>query len=423
MAKVHFITQGCSANQADSEIMQGILQKCGHELTDEENDADAIVFNTCTVKGPTESFFRKKLADLHGRRKKVIIAGCIPQSEKDKHGFQQHSLIGTFQIDKIASAVDTTLEGGIVSFLARENKSRLAFPKIRKSPNIEIVPINDGCLGSCTFCKTKQARGNLFSYPENEIVRHISKAVEEGAQEIWLTSQDTAAYGKDKGITIVELLQKILEIEREFRLRVGMGNPECLLPFIREFAAALKHQKAFKFVHIPVQSGSNAVLRAMRREYSSEEFRRIISVLRGEIPSITIATDIICGFPGEREQDFQDTLELVREIKFDAINISKFWPRPGTAAYFMQPIDGAIVKQRTSQLATLFKDIALERNSKWIGWKGSILIDERGKNGSSIGRNDFYKQVIVKGGYEPGTHLSVEITGYTSYDLRARVTS
>ncbi|MBS3136178.1 tRNA (N(6)-L-threonylcarbamoyladenosine(37)-C(2))-methylthiotransferase [Candidatus Woesearchaeota archaeon] len=419
MAKVHFITQGCSANHADSEIMEGILSDKGHEIVDDENSADIIVYNTCTVKGKTETYFRKKLKELE-RKKKVIIAGCIPQAEKNKEQFKEHSIIGTFQIDKIDYAVNETMEGNLVTLLKRENKSRLNLPKTRKNSIIEIVPINDGCLGSCTFCKTKQARGNLFSYPENDIIRHISKAIEDGAKEIWLTSQDTAAYGKDKGSSIIELLGKITGIERDFMLRVGMGNPDFLKDCAEKYASAIKHNRVFKFVHIPVQAGSDKVLRDMRREYTVNDFKKIVMKLREEIPSITISTDIICGFPTETEDDFRETLKLVDDIRLDVINISRYFPRPGTAAALMAQLDGNILKNRTGRLTELFRRIALENNRKWLGWEGNVLIDEVGKNSTSIGRNYAYKQVVVDGVLEIGLEMKVRITGCTPFCLKGK---
>jgi threonylcarbamoyladenosine tRNA methylthiotransferase CDKAL1 len=308
--------------------MQGLLKEKGHRLTEDENEADIIVFNTCTVKGPTESFFKKKLKELESKGKKVILTGCIPQSEKKKEKLEKYSMVGTFQLEKIEEAVQETDNGNTVQFLKRENKSRLNIPKIRKNPLIEIVPINDGCLSACTFCKTKQARGNLYSYPENDIVRHISKAVEDGAKEIWLTSQDTAVYGIDQKSTIVELLKSIVEIKRSFRLRVGMGNPDFLKNYIDEYIKILKHEKVFRFVHIPVQAGSDKVLKDMRRKYTAEEYVQIVKKLKEEIPDITIATDIICGFPQENEEDFQKTIDIMKTTRPDVVNISRFWPRP-----------------------------------------------------------------------------------------------
>ncbi|MBR9699284.1 tRNA (N(6)-L-threonylcarbamoyladenosine(37)-C(2))-methylthiotransferase [Candidatus Woesearchaeota archaeon] len=413
--KVQFITQGCSANQADSEIMAGLLKRKGYEITD---DAKTVVFNTCTVKGPTESFYRRKLKKLEEEGKKIIIAGCIPQA---KGPLKDHSTVGNFQLEKIEEAIKETAKGNVVSFLERNHKSRLNLPKIRSRETIEIVPISDGCLSSCSFCKTKHARGNLYSYPEKDIVRHISNAVREGAKEIWLTSQDSSAYGLDNKTNLAELLKKIVEIPRDFRLRVGMANPDYFKSFLDEFIEVMKNEKIFKFCHIPVQSGNNSVLKDMKRNYTVEEYKRIVRKIKKEIPEINIATDIICGFPTETKEQFNDTLRLVKETRPDIINISRFWPRPGTPAARMEQIGGREIKKRTRLLTELFRKVAEENNKSWLGWKGKIWINEKRKNSSMLGRNFAYKQVVVPGTFKIGQELDVEVIDSTSFYLRAKI--
>ena len=419
MSKVHFITQGCSANQADSEIMQGILKSEGHELTESEQDAELIVFNTCTVKGPTEAFFKKKLSELEKKNKKVIIAGCIPQASKNMDALKKHSLIGTYQVDKIAEVVNETNAGKRIGRIERENHSRLNLPKIRKNPYIEIVPILQGCLSSCTFCKTKHARGNAFSYSEEEIVRHISHAVREGAQEIWLTSQDNSVYGLEFGSNLAKLLKKICAIPRAFKIRVGMGNPKYMLPILDELIQVYKHEKIYKFLHVPLQSGSDRVLEDMNRDYTVEDFKIIVNRFRKEIPEMNIATDLICGFPTETQQDFEQTMDIVKTMKPDIINISRFWLRPGTPAAKFKQLPGRISKQRTRILTEVFEQIAEENNKRWIGWQGPVRIVGKGKPGSILGRNYAYKQIVLPEHTAlPGEEINVHITSVTCYDLR-----
>ena len=220
---------------------------------------------------------------------------------------------------------------------------------MRLKSTIEIVPISQGCLSYCSFCKTKHARGNLFSYSEKDIVRHISNAVKNGAKEIWLTSQDSSAYGLDISTNLARLLKRIVSIPRDFKLRVGMANPDYFKLFLDDFIEVLKNEKIFKFVHIPVQSGNNQVLKDMKRNYTVEDYKQIIDKIKKEIPSVTISTDIICGFPTETKEQFNDTLNLVKEIKPDIINIPRFWPRPGTVAARLKQIDGGEIKRRTRE--------------------------------------------------------------------------
>jgi len=420
MVRVHFITQGCSANVADSETMQGLVKEHGDELVNSVEEADVVVFNTCTVKGPTESFFKKKLKELKAKNKKVVIAGCIPQGQvKD---FQDYSRIGTYQIKRINEVVSATEQGNVISRLERVDEGRLNIPKVRKNPLIEIVPILQGCLNTCTFCKTKHARGNAQSYPVQDIVRHISKAVEEGAKEIWLTSQDNAVYGLEFNSNLAKLLKEIVSIDRDFKMRVGMGNPKYMLPYLDELIEVMKNKKIFKFIHIPLQAGNDQVLEDMKRGYTVDEYKMIISRIKEVIPEMSIATDIICGYPTETEEAFQDTLRAIRETKPDAVNISRFWPRPGTPAARLKEIPGDEMKSRTKRVMQAFSEVALENNKRWIGKEETIIITEKGKNNTSIAKNKSYKQVVIKGDYDIGTELNVRFTDCGPLDLKAELT-
>jgi len=418
MVKVHFITQGCSANVADSEVMQG-LAKEKYELVDSPEEADIVVYNTCTVKNKTESTFKRNLVKLKQMNKKVILAGCIPQGQP--RDFQDYSRIGTYQIKNINKVIDETQKGNVISHLERVDEGRLNLPKVRKNKFVEIVPILQGCLNSCTFCKTKHARGNANSYQIKDIVRHISSSVKEGVKEIWLTSQDNAVYGLEFGSNLAKLLKEIVSIDRDFKVRIGMGNPKYMLPYLDELIEIMKHPKIFKFIHIPLQAGNDKVLEDMKRGYTVEEYKFIVNKLKQNIPEITIATDIICGFPTEDEEAFKDTLKVVEEIKPDVINLSRFWPRPGTPAAKMEQVNGRDIKSRTRRLTELCHKILNENNKKWIGWEGKIIITEKGKNNTSVAKNDAYKQVVVLGDYELGTELNVKINSTTQFDLRGEI--
>ena len=422
MTSVFFITQGCSANIADSEIMAGLLEKEGFNVVDDVIMANLVVFNTCIVKGPTESFFRKRMKELIDIGKKIIIAGCIAQSEQFLDEYKDYSMIGTYQVHNIVQVVEETLNGNIVRLLARENEPRINLPKVRKNDFIEIVPISHGCLGSCSFCKTKQARGNLFSYKQKDIVRHISSSIKQGVEEIWVTSQDLSAYGKDIDTNLAKLLKDIVTINGSYMIRVGMANPDHILDFLDELIWVFKENKVYKFLHIPVQSGNNEVLKKMNRLYAIEDFEYIVKRFREEIPDITIATDIICGFPTETKKQFEDTMDLVKKIKPDVINISRFWSRPGTTAAKMKQIAGGEIKKRSSALTKLFHKIAKENNKKWIGRKCKIFVTEEGKNGTYVGRNESYKQVIVNSDISLiGDWLDVEIYDVGCFDLKGRI--
>ena len=351
--------------------------------------------------------------------KKIIITGCIPQTEPKE--LKGSPLLGTSQVQNIVQLVEEVLHDNSVEMLNKEENERLNLPKIRKNPVIEIIPICEGCLGDpCAYCKVKEARGELRSYPKEDIVKQARRAISEGIREIWLTAQDTGAYGKDINTSLSELLKEILNIPGMFKIRVGMMNPNHVLEDLDNLIEIFKSEKIYKFLHIPVQSGNNEILKSMKRKYTAEQFKEIIKRFREAIPNITIATDIIVGFPGETEEQYNNTLDLIKEITPDVLNRSKFWPRKGTKAAKMEDkVKGDEVKRRSSLISHVFKNISRMRNERWLGWQGEILINEKGKENTLIGRNEFYKPVLVKGDYKLGQRLKVKIVRTDVHNLRA----
>ncbi len=422
MVKICIITQGCSTNIADSEIMAGLLKEGYFDITNKPENADLVIINSCTVKGPTETAFYKKLKEFGEMGKKIIVAGCIPQADGNIKKLMGYSLIGTYQINNIVDVVEETLNGNTVVLLAEEKNPRLNLPKIRKNPFIDIVPIASGCSGNCSYCKVKFARGDLFSYPIDSIITHIKSAIKEGVKEIWITSQDTGAYGQDIKTNLPALLREVTHIPRNFKIRLGMANPNHVLEHLDELIRVYKDDKMFKFLHCPVQSGNNTILKKMNRKYEVLDFKFIVRRFRDEIPDITLATDIICGFPGETKKHFEDSLKLIREIKPNVLNRSRFWARPGTkAAKFKQP-SGALTKSRSRQLTTAFNRIALAKNKKWLNWTGEVLIDKKGKDNTWIGRNDFYRPVIIPSSENLlGERVRVKVIDVTIHYLRAQL--
>ena len=200
-----------------------------------------------------------------------------------------------------------------------------------------------------------------------------------------------------------------------------MLNPNHVIEFLDELIEIYKSDKIFKFLHIPVQSGNNEILKAMKRKYTVEQFKEIIDKFKKEIPEITIATDIICGFPGETEEQFYDSLELIKQIKPSVLNISRFWPRPKTKAAEMEnQIHSKETKKRSTLMTDIFHNIARMQNERWLGWQGDVLIDEKGKDETWIGRNFAYKPVIVEGNYKLGDIVNVKIKKVTPFDLRTQ---
>jgi len=256
-----------------------------------------------------------------------------------------------------------------------------------------------GCLGACAYCCVVFARGRIRSYTIDEITEKVENDVSSGVQEFWLTAQDMACYGKDLSTNLAALLKAVCAVLGDFKVRVGMMTPNLALEILPELINSFKDAKVFKFLHLPVQSGDNDVLRNMNRCYTVEEFNKVVVAFREAFPDVTLATDVICGFPGETKQAFENTLGLLREVKPDIVNVSKFFARPRTAAAALKEglVAQAEIKRRSAKAAGLARKLSLERNRRWVGKEGTILIDETGKLPCSwIGRNFAYKPVTLK---------------------------
>ena len=421
MTTFYINTFGCSANVADSENMAGLLEQAEFEQVKDIKDADIVIFNTCTVKTPSENTFFNTLEKFKQEypHKMIVIAGCIPQTNKQK--LKQYSLVGTAQIHNIVQAVEESLNDNVLHILGDDEIPPLKMPKVRKNPIVEIIPISRGCLGACSFCKTKQARGNLVSYPIEEVIDVAKKALREGVKEIWLTSQDTFCYGFDIKTNIVELLKRMIALKGKFKIRVGMGNPDHLPKIKEDLVEIFKHPKIFKFLHLPLQSGDNQVLEDMKRRYTVEQFVEIIKLFKREIPSINLMTDVIVGYPTESEEQYWRTLNIVRETSPDSINISRFWPRPGTAAEKLKELPGEVVKRRSRVLTDILSNISKMQNERYLNWEGAIMIDEKGKDGQWIGRNLSYKPVVVVGDFKLGDIVKVKIKKVGTFYLQGEV--
>ncbi|HIK02815.1 TPA: tRNA (N(6)-L-threonylcarbamoyladenosine(37)-C(2))-methylthiotransferase [archaeon] len=424
MKSVYIETYGCSANEADSQIMAGILKKDGYSISDSIEKSDVIVLNTCFVKNPTEHRINTRLNEITKKfpNKKIVIGGCY--SEAAPQLIQKYapdaSLLGPRTLDKISEAVGTEQK---LILLGKEKVEKTSLIKLRANPLIDIIQANDGCLSNCSFCGTKLARGNLHSYPIGQIVRNVESAVKDGCKEIWLTSQDMGAYGADFGRNLPYLLQEACKVEGDFKIRVGMANPVHVIKFADELIKAYKNEKVYKFLHLPIQSGNNEILSRMARGNTIEQFKEIISKFRKVFPELYLTTDIIVGFPTETEEQFQDTLKLIEECKLDFANISRYGARPGTKAAEMEQISEKVKGERSGRMAVAMKKIALERNKKWLGWKGKILVDEEGqREGTCIGRNYAYKPIVVETKENLiGKEVFVEIEKASPLSLKAKI--
>jgi len=412
MTRVFFRTFGCSLNQSDTEVMKGILEEMDYELVDNTDIAEVLVINSCAVKKPTETKFFKYLDELKALDKPIVITGCIAQTMPKK--LEGCGIIGPDNLNSIIQVIEETMHNNPITEIKNKKQERLNTPKIRKNQTIEILPISHGCLGECTYCIVKNARGEFYSYKENQILKQAQTAINQGVKEIWLTSQDTGCYGKDTDTFLPTLIRKIADIEGDFRIRIGMMNPEHIIDMIDDLIDAYQHPKVFKFIHIPLQSGSNKILKKMKRKYTVEQYKEIVNKIR----PLTLATDVICGFPGETDKDFQMTLDLIKEIKPDIVNISRFYSRPGTNAQRYKQLTGDITKTRSKKLSTLFEHISWEQNRKWVGWSGRVIVED-----TTLARNDYYKPIVLEEEYNPGDTIKVKILKANVYHLLAKPVS
>lgn len=422
MTKIYFQTHGCSTNFSETEVMQGLLKESGFEIVAQPEEADIIIINICTVKGEDTALrgIRKLKGDFPD--KKLVVAGCISREiiEPIREITEDAPLINTHNIRGIVGLVEELLNDNIMEMLTKGGEIKINLPKVRRNSIIGIVPILSGCNNECSYCSVKLIKGRLFSYPIENVVDDVKECLKDGCKEIWITSMDNAAYGLEKGKSkLPELMKEVLAVNKSFFVRIGMMNPGDLKPILNEMMEVYKNPKMFKFLHIPFQSGNNEILKLMNRKYKVEDFKEIVRMFKREIPNITISTDIIAGFPTEAEEQFKDSLELIKELKPDVLNISMYKDRPRTRAAQMEQLAPGVSKDRTRLLTDIFGNISRMNNEKWIDWQGNVLIDEIGKEDSFIGRNIYYKPVIVRGDFKLGDVVRVKVTKITPFDLRA----
>jgi threonylcarbamoyladenosine tRNA methylthiotransferase CDKAL1 len=425
--KVLIHNYGCSSNVADGETLAGCLKQAGYKITNTETEADVIIFNSCAVKGPTENRIIDDIKQAP-KDKKIVIAGCLPKISYERLQRETHfdAAVGPAKGKDIVDVVNRVLSGEkVVELSALKEIPPLTLPKLTTNPIVSVVPINFGCLGNCSYCCVVHARGKLRSYKIPEITKRIQTDYESGAREFWLTSQDTASYGREIHTNLAELLCAVGSLKGDFKVRVGMMTPNLVIDIQEKLIGVFNDQRIFKFLHLPIQSGDDNVLRGMRRFYTSEEFKATVEAFREEFPDLTLATDVIVGFPGENEEAFNNTLELMNEIQPDITNVSKFFARPKTAAWDLKEglVEKEEIKRRSTLTAELAKKLSADRNKNWIGWNGEVLIDEKGKiEGSWIGRNFAYKPIVVKSSeHLLGKSLRVEVTEASQTYLKGKI--
>lgn len=399
--EIYIETYGCTANQNSSEIMKGLIKQSGLNITENINLANLIIINSCIVKEPTQEKIRRRIQDLLDKNKSIILTGCIARlnsnSFKEQLG-RNIFLLDSSQIKHIPDLIKDISDNtySLKKYLEIRNEVKLNLPKMPKNKIIGITQISEGCLGNCSYCIVKLAKGKLFSYPMENILSSIESDIKAGCKEIWITSQDNASYGNEQGKYLLpELLKKILEIPGKFKIRIGMMNPNNVLKILPELIEVYKNPKMFKFLHIPIQSGSDKILKDMNRKYLLKDILKIINEFKKQIPEITIATDIILSYPTESEEDFKKTISLIRQIKPEILNRSNFCSRQGTQAEKLPFLSPDIINKRAKEIMNLHLEICNNLQKNYLNKEIKVLIDSRGWEGTWLGRTENYKLAIV----------------------------
>jgi len=410
--KVFVEAHGCTQNYGEARLMQEALSGQGHAIVPLEADADAHVLVTCTVVETTERAMVRRMTELAAYDKPLIVAGCMAAAQRQRvlDVVPRAKLLPPRKWPQIVELLDAGTACGDRS--AEIESQSFGW-------HDAIIPIAQGCAGRCTYCITRVARGRVASYPSDTIVEQVRRNVDRGMREIKLTGQDTAAYGLDRGTNLAALLRDVDRLPGEFRVRVGMADPLTVCPIVDELVEAYRSEKIFKFLHLPVQSGDDGILEAMRREYTVAEFEDIVHTFRRHYPRITLSTDVIVGFPGEDEDQFGRTMALVERIRPDIVNVTRFSPRAGTPAASMpNPIVGWRVKERSRRLTRVRFAIAQSIHEEFVGEEVEVLLTEPGKGTTVLARTPEYRQVVLPGPLSLGAFARVRIEAAHATDLR-----
>jgi len=407
MPQIYIETYGCSNNIAESEMMKANLSSHGCSFTNNLDIAEIVIINSCVVKQKTISKIKRRIQDLMSQfdnGKKIIIAGCMPETSlKELIKLSPNSsIISTHNINNISNVLKGILEGKRIVLVGKSNLEKCSLPRFREKKLISIIPISSGCNGQCSYCLTRLAKGQLHSYSEDKILSAIDSDLQNGAKEIWLTSQDCSAYGMDqddKKSKLPELLNKILSLKHNFKLRLGMSNPNNLFPIMEKLIQIYSNHKIYKFLHIPIQSASNKILNDMNRKYKIEIAEAIINKFRIEFPTITIATDIIVGYPTETEKDHKSNLEFIKQYSPDVLNISKYSLHKQTADYRRfnnKLIKTEMINKRTSELMEIHRQTAQNNKTKFKDKEIEVFVNKK-TNIPNVyeARDDNYNIILI----------------------------
>ncbi|AMK14289.1 MiaB-like tRNA modifying enzyme [methanogenic archaeon mixed culture ISO4-G1] len=396
--KYYVESYGCTMNYGEGRKLSRDMASLGYHEASSAEEADIVILNTCTVVETTEKKMLARISELKKLKKEVIVTGCMAKVQPKRIEIRLPESLVLPPSDYHEFAKEVASKYGV------------AGPPLSVIQGTDaILPVAQGCLGNCTYCITKFARGRLQSYDAGSLKNEFDSFVDSGAKEILVTAQDTACYGADTGTDLPTLLRSMLTKDGEYRVRIGMMNPNHLKKIAENLVSVMDDDRMYRFLHIPVQSGSDTILKNMHRGYMAEDFMELVDLLRSHIPEISIATDIITGFPGETDEDHEATKDLIRALRADTLNITRFSARPGTEAASMEQLHGRILKERSTELTELKNQVEGDVNSRLIGREYRALATEVGKEGTIV-RTGNYRPVVIREEIPLGTFVDVKVT-------------
>lgn len=424
--KVHIYTYGCQMNENDTEIAKQLLLNGGFEVVDSEDEADIVILNTCAVRKKSEDKVYSHIGKLRKKGKKIGIMGCVADKEKENLFRRGVSfVIGTRAIAKIPEAVSNAKDGTKQIYLD-DTLDEIDYHKVetRNSKHHAWITIIYGCDRFCTYCIVPYTRGREKSRPMESVLLEVGSLVEKGYKEFTFLGQNVDAYGKDlsDGTSLAKLLIETAKIDGVKRLWFLTSYPTDFSLEIPQ--AMVENPKIARSIHLPVQHGSDRILRAMNRRYTRGEYIELINNIRNIVPDASISSDIIVGFPGETDEDFEATVELVKAIKFERLNLAIYSPREGTVAwkYFKDDVPYKTKVRRMSYLLNLQKMINRELNEAYRDKRVEVIVEAQAKNGLFYGRDIRNKIISFEGSHELiGKTVIVKVNKITAGPLYGTV--
>src|SRR6187551_197754 len=429
MRRYHVTTFGCQMNAHDSERIKGLLEELGLGEAAAQEDADVLVFNTCTIREKPDTRLAAHLGNARVLKERdpgrvIAVGGCYAEAQRERI-FEQYPFVDVaFGPGSISHLGEWIGAGGVGVARGRfgtgdERSFAAELPSHRERPVQAWVQISMGCNSVCSYCIVPSVRGREVSRRPGAVLAEVTRLARQGVKEVTLLGQNVNSYGRDVGSDFAELLRAVDAVDGIERIRFTSPHPKDFRANV--IAAMAECDAVCEHAHLPLQSGSTRVLKAMRRTYGRERYLRLVEEMRAAIPDLALTTDIIVGFPGETDEDFRETLEVVEEVRYDGAFTFVYSPRQGTEAATMRDqVPDEIKHDRIERLVEVVQRIARERNGDRVGLVEQVLVEGVSRTDSALlrGRTRRNTTVNFAGSAEAGNLVDVRIAGATSTTLR-----